>query len=273
MNKNFSTFLIFLLLQVLANFEAIAYQVIYANNVGSTTVHIDSDGIVYENDNNTAGSQFIWSSTLRIGRVPEKDRIIYSTMRYSTSYFNYSIPVAGDGQYVLNLKFSDVETTAANQRYENIFLNTHLILENLDFYKTAGQYGAFDEFICFEICDNRLIFLNQTSELKENKVNLRFNAVKVYAMVSAIVLLKGDSGESLDLVSSTTGTVQFPYHSQCQKSNNNSTVAPVIPEKPTTNTDGVARFQPLFAALAQIQQSNNTNFYTIFNNYNNQLGN
>ena len=81
--------------------------VVYAVNCGGE-VHTDILGVKYERDDNKYGTGSDYGKQLMIGRVSQQDQILYQTERYHTSTFGYDMPVQGDGDYLLILKFSEV---------------------------------------------------------------------------------------------------------------------------------------------------------------------
>ena len=62
------------------------------------------------------GTSSDYGKQLLIGRVPQKDQILYQTERYHTSTFGYDIPITEDGRYLLVLKFSEVYFNAPNMK-------------------------------------------------------------------------------------------------------------------------------------------------------------
>ena len=88
---------------------------VYAVNCGGEA-HIDVNGIHYLRDTNKMGTASDYGKQLLIGRVSQKDQIIYQTERYHTSTFGYDIPVSEDGRYLLVLKFSEVYFNAPNMK-------------------------------------------------------------------------------------------------------------------------------------------------------------
>jgi hypothetical protein len=247
---NLKTFFALILLSLFELCIINAYELIYALNAGGD-VHVDSDGIKYDKDTNNdpitvAGN---WLPSLKIGRVPESDRILYESVRYSEKYIKYTLPVRKDGHYILNLKFGDTYVKAVGERLFNLKLNSeHFILFHMDIMKKGGLLGTCDEFIHFEVCDNgrRLFYKNAFSEIKDHKIPLEFVVVKAYSMLGAMVLLKGSVGESVSFVSSTSKeTIYFGEKSHC-----GSDVAVKQPWSPY-----------------QLFQHSNISHFTIINNY------
>ena len=70
--------------------------------------HTDMLGVKYERDDSKQGTGSDYGKQLMIGRVSGQDQILYQTERYHTSTFGYDMPVQGDGNYLLILKFSEV---------------------------------------------------------------------------------------------------------------------------------------------------------------------
>lgn len=92
-----------------------ANKVVYAVNCGGEG-HTDTYGIQYLRDMNKVGTASDYGKQLLIGRVPQKDQILYQTERYHTNTFGYDIPIDEDGRYLLVLKFSEVYFNAPNMK-------------------------------------------------------------------------------------------------------------------------------------------------------------
>lgn len=93
-------------------------QLIYAVNAGGDD-HVDSNGIRYVADplHGVIGTASDYGNHLLIiGRVPEQDEVLYRTERYHTATFGYDLPIEGDGDYALILKFCEVYFNAPNMK-------------------------------------------------------------------------------------------------------------------------------------------------------------
>ena len=91
-------------------------QVIYAVNAGGYD-HIDKHSIHYESDPLNVGTASDYGNHLLIiGRVPEQDEVLYRTERYHTATFGYDLPLEGDGDYALVLKFCEVYFNEPNMK-------------------------------------------------------------------------------------------------------------------------------------------------------------
>lgn len=99
-------------------------EIIYALNAGGESF-TDSLGIRYRRDYLTVGTASDYGKVLDIKRVPQQDKILYQTERYSTETFGYNIPMPNsDGDYVLWLKFSEVWFNAPNLKVGSILLGS-----------------------------------------------------------------------------------------------------------------------------------------------------
>jgi hypothetical protein len=172
---------------------AFAHNAIYAINAGGDA-HTGADGIHYDKDPSKVGTASDFGKQLlMIGRVPQNDEILYQTERYHTNTFGYDIPVAGDGEYVLILKFCEVYFNAANMKVFDVVLNGDLsVVSDLDIFQLAGRGTAHDEYIEFSISRNRLYYKEEESEIRGGKIRVEF--IKGYRdnpKINAIVLIKG----------------------------------------------------------------------------------
>ena len=111
-----------------------AHKVVYAVNCGGEA-HTDSFGIQYLRDMSKVGTSSDYGKQLLIGRVPQKDQILYQTERYHTSTFGYDIPITEDGRYLLVLKFSEVYFNAPNMKV-SFFLDISICL----YFKIVKRY-------------------------------------------------------------------------------------------------------------------------------------
>lgn len=130
-----------------------AGSVIYAINAGGESF-VDSSGIHYERDPlmGKVGTASDYGKQLLIGRVHPDDQILYQTERYHHNTFGYDIPISGDGDYVLVLKFCEVYFNAPNMKVFDVVLNgDHTIVSELDIYDKVGRGVAHDEYVSFNV--------------------------------------------------------------------------------------------------------------------------
>jgi Malectin domain len=210
---------VFLLLHTVAFSAVTAYHNIYAVNVGGD-VHIDTNGISYMKDMSVQGIREMWQPTLNLGMIPESDRPLYKTFRWSNTQLNYDIPVLDSGTYALIMKFAN-DQRLPDQRVFNVILNRqHVVLHNEDNFKKAGLFGAYDEIVQFEICRNgrQLHYKNELSIIHKHKIPLQFVTVRNIVTVDAFAVIKGHPGEVMRyLTTNATDEIVFPRTSHCMQ--------------------------------------------------------
>lgn len=184
-------FVVFILKNPLAN----AYEVIYAINAGGdaftdvNNIHYDADPL-----QGKIGTASDYGKQLKIERCSEWDENLYQTERYHTVTFGYDIPIAGDGDYALVLKFSEVYFSAPNMKVFDVVLNgEHLVVENLDIYQNVGKGVAHDEIVYFTVSRGRLYFKEEESDVRGGRVRIEFvKGPRDNPKINAFVLFKGN---------------------------------------------------------------------------------
>lgn len=179
-----------------------AYEVVYAVNAGGGAF-TDTNDIYYEADplEGKLGTASDFGKTLlKIGRVSEEDEILYQTERYHTDSFHYDIPVSGDGEYALVLKFSEVYFNSPNQKVFDVILNAaHAVIKKLDIFKMVGKGVAHDEIIYFTIERGVLHFEHEESKVRNDRIRLEFVKTNYdNPKINGIVLFKGSGQNDLD---------------------------------------------------------------------------
>ncbi|XP_031624762.1 malectin-A [Contarinia nasturtii] len=180
------------------------YEVLYAINAGGDAF-TDSHGIFYDGDplDGKIGTASDFGKSLRIGRVPEEDELIYQTERYHTDSFHYDIPVPTDGEYILVLKFSEVYFTNADMKVFDVVLNSaHTIVKKLDIFKHVGKGVAHDEVIYFTVSRGILHLDGDESRVRNGQVRLEFVKILNYdnPKINGIILFKGHNRKDLDQI-------------------------------------------------------------------------
>lgn len=174
---------------------AAQHNVIYAINAGGES-HIDSHGIKYARDplmGKTGTESDYGKQLLMINRVKPNDELLYQTERYHHDTFGYELPIAGDGEYVLILKFCEVYFNAPHMKVFDVLLNSrHMAITDLDIFSLVGKGTAHDEYVYFTVSRGRLYFKEEDSEIRGGKVKLEFlKGYKDNPKINAIVLIKG----------------------------------------------------------------------------------
>lgn len=177
-----------------------AYEIIYAVNAGGDAF-TDENNIHYIADplqDKIGTASDFGKQLLTIGRCPEHDEYLYQTERYHTATFGYDIPIAGDGEYALVLKFSEVYFTAPNMKVFDVVLNgEHTIVEQLDIYQNVGKGVAHDEIVYFTVSRGRLYHKEEESEIRGGgRIRVEFvKGLRDNPKINAIVLFKGSASQ------------------------------------------------------------------------------
>uniref|UniRef100_A0A2M3YW79 Putative malectin-a n=1 Tax=Anopheles nuneztovari TaxID=30067 RepID=A0A2M3YW79_9DIPT len=195
------------------------HNVIYAINAGGEA-HTDSHGIHYARDPlmGKVGTESDYGRQLLvINRVKPQDEILYQTERYHHDTFGYDLPLAGDGEYVLILKFCEVYFNAPNMKVFDVLLNRHTVVSDLDIYALVGKGTAHDEYVFFSVSRGRLYYKEESSEIRGGKVKLEFlKGYKDNPKVNGIVLIKSYDEASLPRLAPLKHEAQ-PQHQQQQQ--------------------------------------------------------
>lgn len=173
-----------------------SYEIIYAINCGSSD-SVKINDITYDRDPLTdrigIASDY-GKQLMMIGRVTQSEEILYQTERYATNTFGYDLPVNGDGEYLLVLKFCEVYFSGPNLKVFDVVLNAeHTAVSDLDIFQQVGKGVAHDEYIYYTISRGKLFYKEEESEIRGGKVRVEF--IKGYRdnpKINAIVLAKGD---------------------------------------------------------------------------------
>lgn len=147
---------------------------------------------------------------LMINRVKPNDELLYQTERYHHDSFGYELPIAGDGEYVLILKFCEVYFNAPNMKVFDVLLNSrHMVITDLDIFSLVGKGTAHDEYVYFTVSRGRLYFKEEDSEIRGGKVKLEFlKGYKDNPKINAIVLIKGYDEATLPRLASLVSEQQ-----------------------------------------------------------------
>ncbi|CAI2348558.1 unnamed protein product [Caenorhabditis sp. 36 PRJEB53466] len=129
-----------------ANSLDLSDKVIAAVNCGGQEA-IGAHGIQYSADTSTDGVASDHGMQFSFSNADPDDLEIYTTERWSKESFEYSVP-AGDGEYVIILKFSEVYFQRSGQKIFHVRINYHLAINDLDIFEASGGRGfAYDAYI------------------------------------------------------------------------------------------------------------------------------
>jgi hypothetical protein len=167
------------------------FDSVYAINFAGST-HVDSDGVKFEP---FTGNCSTHSSNTKYADVPEKDYTLYQQY-CSGQKLIYNIPLSGSGKYLLNPKFSLNSNTmklVLNRKHETV----------IESGKYLKEQSAYDEYIVFSVCDNRLQFKNESSIISNNTIDFEVlnNCVDcdLEISISALVLFKGNDIHTFEI--------------------------------------------------------------------------
>ncbi|XP_055636937.1 malectin-A [Toxorhynchites rutilus septentrionalis] len=202
-------------------------NVIYAINAGGEA-HVDSHGIKYARDplmGKVGTDSDYGKQLLMINRVKPNDEILYQTERYHYETFGYELPIAGDGEYVLILKFCEVYFNAPNMKMFDVQINNrHTVVSDLDIFSLVGKGTAHDEYVYFTVSRGKLYYKEEESEIRTGKVKVDFvKGYKDNPKINAIVLIKGYDDTTLPQLSPLM--VEQPVPEPLEESPTTSSIA------------------------------------------------
>ena len=153
-NKYFSLFFTLFISFISINSRLNPSNVEIAINCGGPEFRTKS-GVVYQKDKYFAGgeaSDFGMNSDIK----STKDKDIYQTERWSTEDLIYEIPIQKEGKYVLILKFSEVYFNSKGEKIFDFKVGDLTVIEDIDIYAKVGKNRAYDEFVEFEIKNDKI---------------------------------------------------------------------------------------------------------------------
>lgn len=133
---------------------------------------------------------------------------IFHYCRYSTKSFSYTLPLHGEGKYLLVLKFCEVFFEEANKKVFDVILNDiHVAIADLDIFREVGHATAHDEHIPFTVSRSKLFVKEGVSEVRNGRLKVSFVKNLDNPKINGIVLVKGaDVNEFPQLPPKTKGS-------------------------------------------------------------------
>ncbi|BAY94837.1 MULTISPECIES: malectin domain-containing carbohydrate-binding protein [unclassified Tolypothrix] len=147
-------------------------------DVGATKSFTDTQGQVWQADQYFVGTSNVYTVTAPIGKTEED--ILYQTDRYAKN-LAYEIPVA-NGNYTVNLHFSENYWTDFDQRVFDISLEGQKAFSNVDIFKQSKN--AF-----FPGNNSALVLSVPTQNVSDGKLNLNLDASVNNGTISAIEII------------------------------------------------------------------------------------
>ena len=134
-------------------------------------------GVTFQKDQYFVGGEASdFGTNSEIKNTKEKE--IYQTERWSTEDLVYNLPLKKDGKYVLILKFSEVYFNNKGEKIFDFKIGDRTILEGIDIFEKVGKNNAYDEFIEFELKNNKIYIegkeANNGYDTDNNKLKLIF---------------------------------------------------------------------------------------------------
>ena len=199
MKKNSLPFLklsIIIILSLIAQLQSklVKDKVAVAINCGGEE-YVDEEGIVYQKDNFFDGG-ISSDHGLNYDISNTKEMEVYQTERWHSDTMTYSVPLKEAGKFVLILKFSEVYFSAPNEKVFDIALGKKIVIKDLDIFDKVGKAAAHDEYIEFELKDDK-VFVNRSEapgafDAKNKLLKVRFlKGAKDNPKINAIVVYRG----------------------------------------------------------------------------------
>jgi hypothetical protein len=192
---------------------------IFSVNVNTYDGAVDSNGIFFARDENVYEIKFCGSKTLL--NAPDDDKKLYDTENFRKE-FDYDVPLDGDGNYTVVMKFADCYHSTENERIFNIYLNQHQVYSHIDLIKLTGANTAITMHMYFSVCKNTVYYDGLKIKQIAGKVNIRFVPVKHKAILNAMVVFRGSIENLPSSLLHTTKIKKPPGFYQCPSINNNN---------------------------------------------------
>ena len=152
-------------------------------------------GITYQKDRYFIGgeaSDFGMNSEIK----NTKDKDIYQTERWSPEDLIYEIPIEKEGKYVLILKFSEVYFNSKGEKIFDFKIGSLTVLQDIDIYAKVGKNKAYDEFIEFELKNNKVLVEGKEARngYDEKSKNIKLVFAKKEAdnpKINALLIVRG----------------------------------------------------------------------------------
>jgi outer membrane protein assembly factor BamB len=169
-----------------------ASSVLYAIDCGGDG--FKANGVLFKADDHYVGgtpSDFGKSvSNFRFTDIPE----VYQTERYDTDDFSYMLPLTKDDKYVLVLKFSEVWFDREGEKVFSVRLGNRVVVDSLDIFAVVGKNSAYDEFVEFELKNNKVYLAGREAQEAYQDGHLKVDFVKRShdnPKVNGIMIVKG----------------------------------------------------------------------------------
>merc|ERR1719376_1961209 len=190
---------------------------------------------------------------IQFGRVHQRDQELYQTERYEYNKFSYSLPVPGEGRYVLVLMFSEVYFNSRGKKIFNVELEGKEVVSQLDVFGEVGKGVAHRELVPLTVSKGRLELEGGRSvPLPKGELTLSF--VKGAAdnpKVNAFYLMAGSLEDVPELPEPEEQDPSATFSEETIPLPRSPPPAQVLsgPRTPSPYTGDAASFLPLLAAV------------------------
>lgn len=173
-------------------------NVIYALNCGSKSEYKSRDGFIYQADKWFHGKTEVatyWNHP----KVPSygfkytEDHELHRIERWAHGILTYRLPLEEQGQFVLILKFTEVNWMAEGSRVFNIKIGDTYIRKGFDILR-GGHTSEVSLYIQFSFEDGVLVWKDQEIKngLHNNQLILIMEAVTDNPKIDGLILYRGN---------------------------------------------------------------------------------
>jgi hypothetical protein len=242
------------------SYSVVAFDAVYAINFGDQSVNYnDSQGIEY---NNYTGECSTRTSTSIIFRnVPDDDQTFYQHYCMEDNRI-FLIPLSGDGNYLLILKLTP--STSSDDTASLTLNNNHKIWSNFSVRETVGALDlAYDEYILFSVCGNRLQYKSELSSIVSSSISLFLRNVPGFNRIGALVLYKGDvhNFKVQPTIAKNFNNNDFDYQSKFECRGNSFFETTTTATPSTTSTTTTTTTTAIPSTTVKPCTVNNNNFF------------
>lgn len=121
-----------------------------------------------------------------------EDKEVYHTERWSKDNLEYSIPINGEGSFVIILQFSEVYFSSKGEKIFDVEINGIKVLIDLDIFEKVGKNSALEEYITIKIIKGELYIKNEKANFDGKNLQISFvKGLHDNPKINGIVIVKG----------------------------------------------------------------------------------
>lgn len=150
--------------------------------------------LLLQDDHFSGGQTSDFGSQFDIKLTSDQD--LYQTERWAGEDLVYTVPLQKTivGKHVLVFKFSEVYFNSANDKVFDVLIGDYTVLRKLDIFYKVGKATAFDEFVEFDVRDNKVYVEGKEAPgaIKDQKIKITFKkGERDNPKINAFMLVKG----------------------------------------------------------------------------------